>query len=212
MRMRIWGVIMGCCMAMVSGAMAQGLSAGVRLWNADLEVGDNSWGSNPMIIGYLGLHDGSLSLVGQAGYGSGWDNDATRTDFAVAATKRLEELTFGVGGRLIDLSAGEDSAWSSEESLTYYGPEILLGYQHAFPNTSIIVTAAGSLGAYAWDYEGDWGSDDGTSTGYSVDLGLGYALSSSTLRVGYRHQELMESDQLKGETFSGPYVDFGFLF
>jgi hypothetical protein len=211
--------VMLALVAMTGSALAQGFSAGIRIWNATWKLdypggGELDLGDEPYLLGYLGYHDAGYSVVGQLGAGS-WDASSgeslDRMDLSLAVTTAQGYLNYGAGvrGLLYDVSPGN-------EELQYVGPELLLG--GALPldaEKRLNVMASGSLGVYFWDYSLNGASADGNVLGYTLDGGLGYSIETVNLRGGFRYQHMEEDSNstafIAGHEISGPYIELGLM-
>ena len=190
---------------------AQGYSAGIRYWQANFEAGPNDFGDAPFFIGYLGLHDAHYHLVGQFGYGSGWEteggDDIERMDLSVALTRSDNIFTYGLGIRRVGYDVSE-----LDEELDYTGPEVLAGISVPIQETGLTLGLSGSFGVYWWEVEQGDASDDGVTTGFSADGGVSYTIDTVVIRGGYRYQQIQEDEPIYEEEFRGAYVELALSF
>jgi hypothetical protein len=140
---------------------------------------------------------------------AGWENgdvDVDRTDLSLALTQTRNNLTYGIGVRRMAYEADDANAeWN------YTGPELLLGAQMPFADSGWSASLTGSLGLYWWDFEREDFSDDGSTSGFTVDGGFAYLVEAVTLRAGYRIQNVSEDGDFAGDEFKGPYLDLGWM-
>lgn len=210
LRVAVVGVALVCLVA-VQSASAQGFSAGVRYWQADWqwsgEDGELDLGSGPFFIGYLGYHDASYSVIGQIGYGDGWDVEVSRTDLSLAVTQTKDLFTYGIGIRRMGYEVDDSSTdW------VYYGPEILLALSVPLNESGLSLGVSGSLGVYIWDFSSDYDEGDGTTFGYTFDLGLAKLMETIFVKGGYRYQLVAEDASFEEDEFGGPYAELAFVF
>jgi hypothetical protein len=183
----------------------------LRYWHADWswdgENNVNDLGSAPFFLITLNYRETDYTISGQVGYGSGWAQDLTRLDLALAVKWHEEAFSYGLGVRRMGYDSGfDDSSWS------YLGPELHGTYENFFPDSSWTYHLNASVGYYVWSAEQNGLDADGSTFGYAADAGLGYFFDKTILRAGYRAQIVAEDDLFPQDEFMGPYTELELAF
>ena len=233
----------------VSGVAFGSGSTGVRLWYAQHKqsfvnaAGDYTFDGGYAPMGMVQLNgrvSDQVSLVTMIGYGQGWDEDedlssldfdVRRLDALLGVSVRLDYFSLGVGGHGIivwnELS-DPGSDWVQDQFYGYFGPEIFGGVAYPFLNNRLIAKASASVMPVVFflyevdDSDDGAGDADGTTFGYSLDIGLIAVFGEFTVGAGYRYHlmngvdyETEWDDGSKSpersheDEFQGPYVSAG---
>jgi hypothetical protein len=172
----------------------------------------------------------SWSLLFLGGYGSGWEGDATRIDaqlsLAYSGLFGISGLRLGAGAHYITIDFENSPGFGGinygfgKGTSVFYGPEFSASYYQAISESGLGIYGTATILPYVlWSYdEEQYNADDndGTTLGFSFDLGVSYSLAPWSLSAGYRQFTLQEDEgdsqyarSIVDETFSGVYFQVG---
>lgn len=208
-------------------------SLGYRIWLASWESFGADLESSQLHMLYYSARLDEWSVLFLGGYGSGWQGDATRIDaqlsLAYSGLFGLSGLRVGAGAHYITIGFENISGFGGinygfgEGTSVFYGPEISASYYQAIGESGLGIYGTATVLPYVfWSYdEEQYNADDneGSTLGFSLDVGASYSRAPWSAQAGYRHFNLQadkgDSEFARSavdETFSGIYAQAGAAF
>jgi len=196
------------------------VAAGYRIWLAEWEE-SRSLGTEPLHMLYYNMNFETWNVFLLGGYGDGWDGDAERVDVQFSILRNIElgtgVLRIGGGWHYIDIDILQ-----GQISTTWQGPEVSASYYQSLGDNGLGMYATTTVLPYVqWEVGHTVlteRANEGTTLGYSLDLGVSAVLKAISCSAGYRHFALEKDEgDIRGgttieETFSGFYAQAGTTF